>query len=222
MITGAGALRANMRTCGWLLALAPFTLAGCAVSPGTSQAVMKREVASERNQLADAALAVETAPWPKPEAVSIVSRITGGESDDRVTRSDAVDAYLDALQPQGERFRTLALDARANLAAANRLELAAKNALSAPRLTMNDIAMVETAIQALRENRRIYFTAARAIEKAGETVDAGELDLLRDSYAAAIHDLGEAADAIAERIERDRTENYAAPGSRYRSNFSGI
>ncbi|MEZ5892382.1 MAG: hypothetical protein R3C58_04460 [Parvularculaceae bacterium] len=183
---------------------------------------MKREGASERDMLADAALAVETAPWPKPQTISLVSRITGAEGDDRVTRSDAVEIYVGALRPAGARFEQLSLDARANINAAARLEDAARNALTAPRLTMNDVVMVETAIQALRENRQIYFAAARQIEKSGEAVDGAALDGIREGYAVAIHDLGEAADAIADRIERDRTENFAAPAPASVNKFSNF
>jgi len=183
---------------------------------------MKRDVATERDVLADAALAVETAPWPKPEQVSLVSRLTGAADDDRVTREDAVDTYLNALQPKGARFRTLAIDARANLAAADRLARAANNALSASRLPMNDVAMIETAIQALRENRQIYVEAAHQIEKSGETIDDLQLDGIRDGYAAAIRDLGKAADALADRIEEDRSSTVAEPEPKYRRNFSGV
>lgn len=194
---------------------------GCALNPlGGDQA--QRETVAERDVLAEAVKAVEHAPWPRIEDVSFLSRITGAESDDRMTRNKAVDLYLDGLTPLGERFYRLESDAYANLAAADRLLLAADGALVAPRLSMNDVVMLETAIQALRENRQIYVSAAKQLEKAGEPVDDLKLDAIRDAYAGAIRDLGQSADALADKIERDRTENYAAPAPLHRKNFSGV
>ena len=199
---------------------------GCAVNPQTAQSYGKRTDAkhahTERDVLADAALAVETSPWPKPEPVSIFSRMTGASDDDRVTRSDAVAVYVNALQPAGARFSQLAIDARANLGAADRLLRAADHALAAQRLTVSDVAMVEDAIQALRENRQIYVSAAREIENAGEPIDGVQLEAIRDAYSEAIRELGRSADALADRIDEDRSENYAAPAKPRRNRFSGV
>ncbi len=172
--------------------------------------------------LADAARAVETAPWPQVEEVSFVSRLTGAAPDDRMTRGKAISLYLDELRPQGARFHQLADDAQNNLAAAERLLAAAESALSAARLTKTDVVMLEQAIQALRENRQIYLSAAKQLEKAGEPVDESQLDLIREAYAGAISELGRAADALADRIEKDRTENFAAPVSRHRRKFPDV
>jgi hypothetical protein len=180
-------------------------------------------LAAEHDQLANAALAVETTPWPRPEAVSFVSRITGADDSERVTRSEATEIYVDALKPAGDRFSQLSLDARSNLLAAENLLRAADNALAAPRLTSGDVAVIESAIQALRENRQIYTSAARHIEKAGEPVDNDQLEILRDDYAAMIRSLGRSADALAERIDDDRNESYAAPAKpSVRRNLSGV
>ncbi len=197
---------------------------GCAVNPLTSQSDARRETVAQRDLLADAVRDVETAPWPRVEDVSFFSRITGAGDDDHMSRSKAVDIYIDDLQPQGARFYKLASDASANLAAADRLLVAADGALAAPRLSMNDVVMLESAIQALRENRQIYVSAAKQLEKAGEPVDEDRLEVIRDAYASAIRELGRSADALAEKIERDRTQNYAAPAPEplYRKNFSGV
>ena len=199
-----------------------FLAGGCALNPLSSSDDMKRASAPERDMLADAALAVETAPWPQPEKASVFSFITGGGSGDHVTRSDAVAIYVEALQPEGARFSRLEIDARANLGAADRLAHAARQALAAPRLTMNDVAMIEAAIQSLRENRQIYISAAKLIGKSGEPVSDADIDALRDAYAAAIRELGHTADALADRIDADRSENYAAPSKPVVNKLSGV
>ncbi len=198
---------------------------GCAVNPLASQSSdIKRGLAAEHAQLADAARAVETAPWPRPEQVSLVSRITGAdEAGDRITRGDAVGVYVDELKASGEGFSKLTLDARSNLSAAENLLRAADNALAAARLTTGDVAVIEGAIQALRQNRQIYLSAAHHIEKAGEPVDDSQLDALREDYAAIIRELGQSADALADRIDKDRSESYAVPDKpAFRRNFSGV
>ncbi len=197
--------------------------AGCAVNPLSSQSSVSQETVTERDLLAEAARQVESAPWPKPEPVSFVSRITvGALDDDAFSKADAAETYAAALQPVGARFLQLEADAGANLKAAQRLLGVAENALAAPRLTGNDVALLEEAIQALRENRQIYVNAAHQIEKLGENVDGERLDAIRDAYNFAIRDLGEAADALAERLDRDRSENYASPAKPRVNNLSGV
>ncbi|MEO1136762.1 MAG: hypothetical protein AAFW68_09150 [Pseudomonadota bacterium] len=199
-----------------------FFSGGCAVNPLTTSQNTQSESVAERDMLADAAQAVQTAPWPRIDQVSFLSRLAGAENDNRITRKDAIAIYLEDLGPGDARFSRLATDARANLGAANRLLTAADHALTAQRVNMNDIAMVETAIQALRTNRQIYVSAAREIEKTGEPVDKNQLTAIRDAYADAIRALGKSADALAERIEEDHSATYAAPTRQPRSNLSGV
>lgn len=171
--------------------------------------------------LADAALAVETAPWPKQASLSFVSRIAGAADDTRLTRSEAIAIYVEDLQPHGARFRQLVVDARANLHAADRLNRVARTAVFSPRLSMNDVVAVEGAIKSLRQNRQIYVAAAKQLAKAGEPVDAVQLRAIRDGFKVAIKELGQTADALADQIERDRSETYAAPKRPYVNNYSG-
>jgi len=195
-----------------------LVLGGCAVLPFKSDADLRAP--AERDMLADAALAVETAPWPKRDSVSFVSLLgTAGET--RLTRAQAIAIYLDDLQPGGARFAQLAVDARANLHAADRLNHIALNAVSSPRLSMSDVAAVEGAIKALRENRQIYVAAARQLEKVGEPVDARQMDAIRGAFKIAIKQLGQTADALADQIERDRFETYAGPERPSQNNYSG-
>lgn len=221
-------VKQGVKAAGAIAAAIMFVSGGCAVNPATSQssanqASAKHGAIAERDVLANAAKAVESSPWPQPESVSLVSRLTGAAPADRVSRNDAVAHYVNALHPAGTRFASLAADAKENLNAADRLLLAADYALAAPRITSNDVAVLEAAIQTLRENRQIYLSAADKIEDQGEVVDDAQLDAIRDAYALAIRDLGHSADALAERIDRDRTENFAAPSKpRLPRNLSGV
>ncbi|WP_425407809.1 hypothetical protein [Hyphococcus sp.] len=187
-----------------------FMAGGCAVGPILAENRSQPEIVAERDMLVDAARDVKATPWPKPQPVSIVARIAGAGDDNRVSRSEAVATYVNTLQPVGMRFQKLALDARRNLEAADRLSRIALNASASARVTMNDVVTVEGAIQALRENRKIYTSAAREIEQGGESVDSNEIDVIRTAYADVIRELGRAADALAERVEKDRTETIAA------------
>jgi len=147
--------------------------------------------------------------------------MTGGGDGDRLTREDAVEAYVSHIGPEGARFEKLVADAGRNLADAERFNLMAMHAMGAPRLSMNDVALVEEAIQTLREHRLIVAGAARELENEGEPVDAVKVDEIRSAYAHAIKSLGETADLLADRIERDRSSTYAKPqGPAYRKNFS--
>ncbi|WP_411816716.1 hypothetical protein [Hyphococcus sp. DH-69] len=195
-------------------------ISGCAVNPIASHADHKS--ISERDLLADAAREVEFAPWPKPQSVSFVSRITGADDEDRITRSEAIEIYLEGLEPAGQRFTKLAQDAHSNLIAADRLAFIAQNALASPRLTKNDVSTVETAIKALRENRQIYINAAKQIEKSGEPIAPEEIDAIRTAYSDAIRKLGKTADALADQIDNDHSATVAQPAPRYQKDLSGV
>jgi len=194
---------------------------GCAVLPAKSQADLRPDgVVAERDHLAQAVAAVEATPWPKPEPVSLLSRITGGG--ERVSFSDVVAIYVDALSAYDNRSKALLSDAGANLEKAAALNQAANAAVYAPRLSMNDVILLETAIGALRENRRVYEAAAKALRERGDEVDPIAMEAIADQYAQAIRTLGESADRLAERIENDRSRTYAAPDRKAGNNFSGI
>ena len=195
--------------CGFA-ALVILMAGGCVVGPADSRSHFKAPVA-ERDMLADAAMAVETVPWPKPQPISFISRMTGAGGDDRVSREDAVDVYLQALQASGAGFTRLEADARAKLAAATRLNEAALDTVNASRHSTNDIVLIETAIQTLREHRQIFADAGKELKKQGRPVDEELLDALRDDFRAAVKTLGKTADVLADRIDEDRSATYASP-----------
>jgi len=197
------------RVCG-IAALVLLLAGGCAVRPANSITQFKYP-AAQRDMLADAAKAVETAPWPKPEPASFIVRITGVGGNDRVSRDDAVAAYLLELEASGAGFVRLERDARLNLAAAERLDETAREALRAPRHSKNDIALIEAAIQTLREHRHIYADAGKELKKRGFDVSDEALDALRDDFRLAVKTLGKTADVLADQIDEDRSATYASP-----------
>ncbi len=195
--------------CGFA-ALVFLMAGGCALRPADSRSHFTASVA-KRDMLADAAKAVETAPWPKPQSASFLARMTGIGGGDRVSRGDAVAAYLMDLEAAGGGFARLEADARANLAAAERLNMAALDAVDAPRHSMNDIALLETAIQTLREHRQIYADAGKELKKQGLPVDEDLLDALGEDFRMAAKTLGKTADILADHIDEDRSATYASP-----------
>lgn len=194
---------------------------GCAVLPVKSHADLKAGgVVVERDQLAQAVRSVETTPWPKPEPVSLISRIAGGG--ERISFSDVVAIYVDVLSANEDRSGALVSDAHVNLADAAVLNDAAAAAVYASRLSMNDVMLLENAIRALRENRRVYEAAAGELEALGDAVDPAVMETISEEYARAIRRLGDAADQLAERIENDRSRTYAAPDRDAVNNLAGI
>ncbi|MEM9495247.1 MAG: hypothetical protein AAGA09_04535 [Pseudomonadota bacterium] len=193
-----------------------FLAAGCAAIPVSNHVSSshQKEVHQSRDALVAAARAVKQTPWPKPAKTSIASRIMGAGGGERLSHADAVSSYVEGIltSPGGGRFAVVRRDANLNLAAADVLASVADQALGATRLSSSDVAIVEGAIQALRENRKMVVSAARLLQKEGDMVDADELAMLRTNYQNKIRDLGRTADAIADEVARDRTETYAEPG----------
>lgn len=188
-----------------------FIIGGCAIVPHQSQTSLRTSSASERDYLTQAVANVKAAPWPKPQQVSFISRMTGGGGEDRVTRSDAVEAYVDDIQHAADPVQKLKNDASANLIAADRLQDAAINALASSRHAMNDVILVEEAIIALRENGQIYVAAAKFLKKSGVLTDDSTIDVLREEYRSAVRQLGETADILAEQLEHDQSQTFATP-----------
>ena len=186
--------------------------AGCAGIPVITKSDYQHEPAHQRDVLANAAHDVKSTPWPTPRKRSMVSRIAGGTSDDnRPSRSDAIEIYVDSLQPYGARFSHLVTDARRNLDAADEFNRTALHALGGARLSSDDIGAVEGAIRALRENRSMYVSAAKALERDGEAVDAEIVAAIRKDFGEAISALGKTADAIADKISDDEARYLAKP-----------
>ena len=187
-----------------------LVLGGCAIGGGAAPKIAKTPVA-ERDLLSEAAKEVETVKWPAPEPTPIMAWITGGGKKGRFTKSDAAAFYVANLPATGARFPLLLDDARDTLADAAALHQAALFTADAQRVSMNDIALVEEAIQTLRNHRDIYAAAARVLEKSGDPVDGDQFKIVQDDFATIIKLLGEAADDLADRHENDHSASYAAP-----------
>ncbi len=186
-----------------------FMIGGCAVGGGDRAQTMNAPVA-ERDLLAEAARDVERAKWPAPEPAPILAWITGDDKD-RFTKSDAVASYV-ALLPVAGRFPALLADADRKLADAEQFHAIAVTAAAAPRVSTRDIALVEECIRTLREHRDIYAAAARELDDAGEPVDDEQVDIMRNRFSDIVRALSAAADELADRHAKDRSETFAAPG----------
>lgn len=187
-----------------------FMIGGCAIGGGAGGGTSANFApATERDQLAEAAQLVEKADWPAPEPAPMLSWITGGGGA-RVTKSDAVAFYVDRL-PENGRFSALIADADAKLADAARFHQTALLTAEAPRVSARDVALVEECIRTLRDHRDIYAAAAHELEDAGDPVDDEAVDQMRRRFGDIVRALGDAADRLAERRDKDRSETFAAP-----------
>jgi hypothetical protein len=124
------------------------------------------------------------------------------------------------LSSGGARFETLMIDASATLANAAAFHSAALTTAGAARVSMNDVARVEDAIQTLRQHRDIYWASAKELDKAGDLVDQERLAGMKRGFSDIISDLGDAADILADRVERDRSATYAAPDRKLANQLS--
>lgn len=189
-------------------ALAAVTLAACGCSTVIKTSSENDAAgAAERAALVEAAADAAWSPWPKPSSSSIAERLAGGEErPDKVSRNDAVDAYVSVLKslPDGE--SVLIEDAGRHLNAAKTLKAAVEVARDSSRPRLSDVALVEDAIADLRETRTIYVASLKKID--GEK-DA--LEKLKRDFDEAIKDLGDAADDLAENAMKNRAANFAGP-----------
>lgn len=198
-------------------------LGGCAIGPaGPLQAGQARTQVAERDLLAEAAAEVDRAQWSTPQSVSLISWITGSGDDKGLSRSAVVDQYAGALSAKAQPFETLLQDGHSQLNDADRLFAAARVTLGASRVTMNDIVLVEDAIQKLRIDRDILSDTAKALDKAGLATDDDRLGAMKLGFSGTIKQLSEIADLLADRLENDRTSTYAGPDRSFPNRFSDL
>jgi hypothetical protein len=190
-----------------IIAAAVFATAGCSTvikTTGSESAVD----APQRAALIDAARMTAQAPWPKPSSSSLAEVLAGGEqAGPKVTRDDAIDAYVASLGASGEAKIRLIADVGRHIEAAEALKAAAEAACDTSASRLSDVSLLEDAISDLRETRAIYAASFKKI--GGEKFAIEEVKRQFDDTLKA---LGEAADRMAETAVRKRTE-YLANGA---------
>jgi hypothetical protein len=183
---------------------------GCSTVVFSHDQSAERKNAVERDALVLAAAAIAETKWPQPQSASWAARLTGGGDDeDRISEDDAISAYVKALGAPPGRQEIVFADAANHLTAANALVDAAETTAETIRPMAADIAVMEEAIGELRENRDIYVACLKTLAREGETVDSARLRALKADFNEAIEAVGDAADVLAEKVAKDRTETVA-------------
>ncbi len=191
-----------------IAAIAALFANGCATVVATGTSVATTTV--QRDALRNAAADVEEVNWPQPASASLSERLSGifTASDERITRKDAVKAYLARLGATPQPAAALENDVEDQLAAARALVEATHEASRSVRPTMSDIGVVENVIAVLRQSQSIYLDAAAAVAVDEEAARALRR-AIKEDFAAAIDAVGEAADLLADRVAADRTRTMA-------------
>jgi hypothetical protein len=158
----------------------------------------------ERAALREAAAALAQAPWPKPSSSSLVERLAGAPDGARVSRDDAIRAYLGRLAPQPAPAQSLSVDAARHLEAARALAAVAAEACDSSNPRLADVALVEDAIADLRETRAIYLAASKKL-----ALDRDAAETLKRSFDDVLGDLGDVADALAESAMKRNSSSLA-------------
>jgi hypothetical protein len=184
---------------------------GCSTVVMSDRGASSAAAVVERDALTAAAAAVSDTPWPRTGAASFADRLSGSER--RPGRTEAATIYVASIS--GVKKPVILAAAAAHAESARRLAVVADSALEAIRPLMTDVAVVEDAIGELKDIREIYVEALKLIARQGEPVDAEEIRRVRGQFTLAIRELGAAADALAERADRDPTRTYAGPPARF-------
>lgn len=188
----------------------PAAFAGLALvfTAGCSTVVMREPVAvaaaeAERSDLFLAAEAVSETKWPKPDAAGIVGMLGGGG---RVTEADSVSAYVAQLGAGPGRGVAVLRDAYVHIDAAYKLAAAADRASSLAQPSDEDVRLVETAISDLRGARDVYLASLRELGGAGDGVEPRTEQAVKAAFNDAIRNIGEAADALSDRVAAERLQ----------------
>ena len=182
-----------------------FMAAGCSTVIKTSSAGDDAAYAATREALVAAAADVAASPWPKPSASTLADRLAGaGDQDAKVSREDAVAAYLDLVGSREDAEVVILADAERHLTAAAALKSAAETACDAATPRLSDVALLEDAIGDLRETRSIYVLTLTKID-----VPDSSIDKVKRDFDDAIKELGAVADTLAESAMKRRAQNFA-------------
>ncbi len=163
----------------------------------------------EREALGRAVADLAETRWPKPTSSSFAAMLAGGETaGERVSRGDAIDAYVALLLASQAAEETLIADAERHLGAARSLSKAAADASDSPSPRLSDVALMEAAIADLRETKSIYAASIKAIDG-----DDDEADKLKDGFDRVIKELGEVADDLAKSAMKKNLQSFAKSGA---------
>ncbi|MGF1543866.1 MAG: hypothetical protein ACFB00_05100 [Parvularculaceae bacterium] len=166
-----------------------------------------------------AAADVEPDAWPRPTETAFADRVAGvfgratSEDGQRISRDDAVAAYVAALAARDEPYAALVDDAAEQLRAADRLARIAEDLATTADLTMADVAVLEQAILDLRASRRIYLDAWRRLDDAwglpaATSIDRAQIDR---AFEDTTRRVGAAADRLADRVMDGERRAVAGP-----------
>lgn len=199
-----------------------MSAAGCTAVVFQEPARTAKVPTVEREALLRAASEVSHTKWPKPQGASFTRMLSSAVvgPGDRITESDAVARYLEALGGAPDRRLAVLADAERHLSAAHALTTAAEAVARGVRPTMSDVSLVEGAIGDLRGVRDVYLASLKRLSKEGEMIDGATLSSLRADFNASIQRLGASADRLADAVAHDRTETVAGRTVR-RANFMG-
>ncbi|MBY0421207.1 MAG: hypothetical protein K2Q06_02805 [Parvularculaceae bacterium] len=192
--------------------------AGCSTVVMREPAAPAASVSPDRAGLAAAAERVSATKWPKPDSGSLGGMLGLGEG--RTTEKDAVIAYVAALGAGPGRSVAVLKDAYFHIDAAYALAAAAESAAASVEPTADDIALVETAIGELRGARDIYLASLRRLGEDGDGAEPRTEQSLRAAFNRAIREIGDAADAMSDRLTARRLGAARRPSPIAASHFA--
>lgn len=164
-------------------------------------------VEAERSELVVAAQAVSETKWPKPDAAGLSAMLGAGG---RVTEQDSIDAYVTQLGAGPGRGVAVLKDAYVHIDAAYKLAAEADRAAKFIQPSDEDVRVVEVAIGDLRGARDVYLASLRTLSAEGDGVEPRTEQSLKAAFNQAIRNIGEAADALSDRIAEKRLQAEAA------------
>jgi len=180
---------------------------GCSTVIKSERAVVDKGGEADRAALRAAAANVADAPWPKPTSSSLAERLAGAEPEgDKLSRDDAVAAYVETLSETPDAENRLMADADRHILAARALNEVAEAACESTAPQMADVALLEDAIADLRETRAIYVASLKEIDG-----DKLNIELVKRSFDDVIKTLGDVADDLANNAVKKNSRNLAGP-----------
>lgn len=186
-------------------AVLAISAAGCSTVIRSETAIDEDAGAVERAALKNAAFDLAKTKWPKPSTSSFAERLSGADvAGEKVSRGDAVDAYLALLSTSDDAEGVLMADADRHLELAGALNDVAELACDGSRLRLSDVALLEDAIADLRETRSIYVASIRKLDG-----DKDNVDRLKQTFDSVIKDLGEVADELADKATKQSAAGFA-------------